>query len=393
MAGPVPLTATFELGGAIQLDFRTAVRYGQQGEGTELAWSDPTATAVNDFLTTLRINAYVHAFGGIGFDYSVVALKIGLFGNLDVDSQNKFLSRTYLADEAKRQLNGQALGIQSEVGIKFVASFLFISYEAVIASGTLGATKTFNDWKTIDDYWNNATSGLSLASLRMAAAQSGMQVASGSATLQSRDYLEQYARTWGQPQQRMMLASLNSTGGLENIQTNANPTSYPQLSDDGKVLAYINDGNSSSIYDSRAHFSTLNVGGYTVSRQIDDPTGFSGYGDTSVSLSGTDRFAAAAWVRMGTDLPGKNAGDPVTLEEQNLLMNSTEIVVSVYNGITWTSTRLTNDGTPDLAPATAVGGDGKAIVFWRSVYTPRSRYAGQQPAELHDQRLYHVQLL
>ena len=370
MAGPVPLTATFELGGAIQLDFRTAVRYGRQGQGTELAWSDPTATAVNDFLTTLRINAYVHAFGGIGFDYSVVALKIGLFGNLDVDSQNKFLSRTYLADETKRQINGQALGIQSEVGIKFVASFLFISYEAVIASGTFGATKTFNDWKTIDDYWNSATSGLSLASLRMAAAQSGMQVASGSATLQSRDYLEQYARTWGQPQRRMVLFSLNSTSGLENIQTNANPTSYPQLSDDGKVLAYINDGNSSSIYDSRAHFSTLNGSGYSVSSKIDNPTGFSGYGDTSVSLSGTDSFAAAAWVRMGTDLPGKNAGDPVTLEEQNLLMNSTEIVVSVYNGTTWTSTRLTNDGTPDLAPATAVGGNGKAIVFWRSVYTP-----------------------
>ncbi|ALP95248.1 S-layer homology domain-containing protein [Intestinimonas butyriciproducens] len=370
MAGPVPLTATFELGGAIQLDFRTAVRYGQQGQGTELAWSDPTAAAVNDFLTTLRINAYVHAFGGIGFDYSVVALKIGLFGNLDVDSQNKFLSRTYLADETKRQINGQALGIQSEVGIKFVATFLFISYEAVIASGTLGATRTFNDWKTIDDYWNSATSGLSLASLRMAAAQSGMQVASGSATLQSRDYLEQYARTWGQPQQRMMLFSLNSTSGLENIQTNANPTSYPQLSDDGKVLAYINDGNSSSIYDSRAHFSTLNGGVYTPSSEIDAPTEFPGYGDTSVSLSGTGSFAAAAWVRMGTDLPGKDASDAVTLEEQNLLMNSTEIVASVYNGSTWTSTRLTNDGTPDLAPATAVGGNGKAIVFWRSVYTP-----------------------
>ena len=369
MAGPVPLTATFELGGAIQLDFRTAVRYGQQGQGTELAWSDPTATAVNDFLTTLRINAYVHAFGGIGFDYSVVALKIGLFGNLDVDSQNKFLSRTYLADETKRQINGQALGIQSEVGIKFVANFLFISYEAVIASGTFGATKTFNDWATIDNYWNNATSGLSLASLRMAAAQSGMQVASGSATLQSRDYLEQYARTWGQPQQRMMLFSLNSTSGLENIQTNANPTSYPQLSDDGKVLAYINDGNSSSIYDSRVHFSTLKGSVYTVSSQIADPTGFPGYGDTSVSLSGTGSFAAAAWVRMGTELPGKNAGDPVTLEEQNLLMNSTEIVASVYDGSTWTSTRLTEDGTPNLAPATAVGDD-KAIVFWRSVYTP-----------------------
>ena len=368
MAGPVPLTATFELGGAIQLDFRTAVRYGQQGQ--DLAWSDPTATAVNDFLTTLRINAYVHAFGGIGFDYSVVALKIGLFGNLDVDSQNKFLSRTYLADKEKRQINGQALGISSEVGIKFVASFLFISYEAVIASGALGFSKTFNDWKTIDDYWNSATSGLSLASLQMAAAQSGMRVASASATLQSRDYLEQYARTWGQPQQRMMLFSLNSPpDGLKNIQTNANPTSYPQLSDDGKVLAYINDVGSRSIYDSRAHFSTLTGGVYSTSSQIDDPAEFPGYGDTSVSLSGTDRFAAAAWVRMGTDLPGKNAGDPVTLEEQNLLMNSTEIVASVYSGSTWTSTRLTKDGTPDLAPATAVGGN-KAIVFWRSVYTP-----------------------
>lgn len=367
MAGPVPLTATFELGGAIQLDFRTAVRYGQQGQ--DLAWSDPTATAVNDFLTTLRINAYVHAFGGIGFDYSVVALKIGLFGNLDVDSQNKFLSRTYLADKEKRQINGQALGISSEVGIKFVASFLFISYEAVIASGTFGATRTFNDWKKIDDYWNSATSGLSLASLQMAAAQSGMQVASASATLQSRDYLEQYARTWGQPQQRMMLLSLNSPSGLESIQTNANPTSYPQLSDDGKVLAYINDGDS-SIYDSRAHFSTLSGGVYSTSSKIDDPAEFPGYGDTSVSLSGTGSFAAAAWVRMGTELPGKNAGDTVTLEEQNLLMNSTEIVASVYSGSAWTSTRLTNDGTPDLAPATAVGGDGKAIVFWRSVYTP-----------------------
>ena len=368
MAGPVPLTATFELGGAIQLDFRTAVRYGQQGQ--DLAWSDPTATAVNDFLTTLRINAYVHAFGGIGFDYSVVALKIGLFGNLDVDSQNKFLSRTYLADEKKRQINGQALGITSEVGIKFVATFLFISYEAVIASGRLGATKTFNDWGTIDDYWDNATSGLSLASLRMAAAQSGMQVASASATLQSRDYLEQYARTWGQPQRRMMLRSLNSPSGLESIQTNANPTSYPQLSDDGKVLAYINDVDSRSIYDSRAHFSTLTGGVYTTSQKIDDPTGFIGYGDTSVSLSGTKSFAAAAWVRMGTEIPNKDAADDVTLEEQNLLMNSTEIVASVYNGTTWTSTRLTDDGTPDLAPATAVGDDGKAIVFWRSVYTP-----------------------
>ena len=110
------------------------------------------------------------------------------------------------------------------------------------------------------------------------------------------------------------------------------PVSYTHLDVyKRQVLTYINDGNSSSIYDSRAHFSTLNGGVYSVSSQIADPTGFSGYGDTSVSLSGTDSFAAAAWVRMGTEIPNKNAADDVTLEEQNLLMNSTEIVVSVYD--------------------------------------------------------------
>ena len=61
----------------------------------------------------------MEAFGGIGFDYSLIALKIGLFGKLDVNSQNRFLSRDYLADADRRQTNGQYLDIQSEVGIKF----------------------------------------------------------------------------------------------------------------------------------------------------------------------------------------------------------------------------------------------------------------------------------
>ena len=114
---------------------------------------------MNDFLTTLRINAYVHAFGGIGFDYSIVALKIGLFGNLDVDSQNKFLSRTYLADKSKRQINGQALGDSKRSGNQICGHLPVYLLRGGDRSGTFGATKTFNNWKTIDDYWNSATSG------------------------------------------------------------------------------------------------------------------------------------------------------------------------------------------------------------------------------------------
>ena len=368
MVGPVPVTGTFSVGGALQLDFKTAVRYSQQGSNV---WSDPDATAVSDYLTNLRINAYVKAFGGFGFDFAVVALKIGVYGQLGIDSQNKFLSRTYLQNSADRQLNGQGLNASGEVGIKFVAKFLFISYEAKLASAGFSATQKFNQWDTIENYWSTATSGLSANTLQLMAAQNGMEVTSASATLQSRDYLEAFARSWGSAQSRIALFSLDTPSALQNLQnlqTNANPDSYPELSDDGQIFAYISDSKSQSIYESRAHYSVLTGGSYAQSQAIADPADFKGYGDSNVDIAGDTSFAAAAFVRLASDLPGKDEGDTVSVEEQNLLMNGAEIVASVYNGTSWTSTRLTANGTPDLAPVVASNGDGSAVVFWRSVY-------------------------
>ena len=71
---------------------------------------------------------------------------------------------------------------------------------------------------------------------------------------------------------------------------------------------------------------------------------------------------------MNTNLPGKDAKDEVTAAEQNLLINGTEIVVSIYEGGSWTSKRLTDNATPDLSPVVATDGNGRAVVFWRSVY-------------------------
>ncbi len=350
MVGPVPVTGSFRVGGAVQLSFQTALRYDQGDE------------PVHDFLTNLRLNAYVNAFGGVGFDYAIVALKIGLFGELGVDSQNRFLTRSYLENG---DLQGQQLALRSQVGIKFVAQFLFISYEAVLASVSYTNTWDYNDWDAIEEYWGGTGTGLSIQSLRAAAAASGLDVASASATLQSRDYLDQYARTWGDTQGRMSLFSLDDNNGLEDLQTNANPASFPEISDDGQVLAYISDDGSSSIYDSQAHYSILSGGSYGTSSEIDGPDGFDGYGDSDVDLAGTNSFAAAAWVRLSDRLP-QDAGEKVSLEEQNTLMNGAEIVASVYNGSTWVSTRLTDDSAPDLAPAVAANGS-HAIVFWRSV--------------------------
>lgn len=383
VVGIVPVTGSFEVGGAMQLSLQAATRYSEQ-EG--LKWIDSDATAVTDFLTELRLRAYVEAFGGFGFDFSLIALKIGLFGKLDVNSQNRFLSREYLADAEQRQTNGQYLDIQSEVGIKFKAVFALISYEKVLASGSFGVGKSFNDWTNIRNYWENTGTGMDSQSRQYAAAASGLREVSSTATLQSRDYLEQYARTWGNTQARMSLFSLDEKNGVKNLQTNANPASFPELSDDGKVLAYISDGNSDSIYDSRAHYSLLNAdGSYGTSVAFpyvsDD---FEGYGDSDVDIAGVlktdlnqnaNATAAAAWVRQSAQIPGKDAGAEITAEEQNLLMNSSEIMVSVWskqygsNTGSWTTTRLTENATPDLAPAVAVNGEGKAIVFWRSVYS------------------------
>lgn len=381
VVGIVPVTGSFEVGGAMQLSLQAATRYSEQ-EG--LKWSDSEATAVTDFLTELRLRAYVEAFGGFGFDFSLIALKIGLFGKLDVNSQNRFLSREYLEDENQRQTNGQYLDIQSEVGIKFKAVFALISYEKVLASGSFGVGKPFNDWNEIDSYWENTGTGLDSQSRQYAAAASGLREVSSTATLQSRDYLEQYARTWGNTQARMSLFSLDEKNGVKNLQTNANPASFPELSDDGKVLAYISDGNSDSIYKSRAHYSLLNAdGSYGTSEAFPDAGNFSGFGDSDVDIAGVlktdytggNATAAAAWVRQSAEIPGKDAGAEITAEEQNLLMNSSEIMVSVWkkahgaNNGNWETTRLTENATPDLAPAVAVNGTGKAIVFWRSVYS------------------------
>lgn len=336
-AGPVPITASFGAGLALQLDFKAATVYTDQVKDTS-GWSDEAkaSDSVNDFLTTLRINGYISAFGGVGFDYSIVALKIGLFGKLTGDSTNQFLSQTYLTSGQQR--NGQALGVEGEVGIKVVVKLLFISYDGALVSGKVHYSEQFGDYRYINDYWTgNGTSTTSLE---------------GTPTLLSRAYLAAYAngeRAWNSP-------SFGSIAAV--VQNDANPGSEPVVNDDGSSFAYISDSNSQDFYDSRVMVGEVGTEG----RVLDA----NGFGDLSPSLSGIGSFTVAAWSRLNTNLE-KNAGDPITPDEQKQLLNSTEIMVSVCkNG--WTTEKLTENASPDLAPVTAVGGD-NAVVFWRNVYT------------------------
>lgn len=230
--GPIPITGSFGAGIALQLDYKAATVYTDQQDAATLAtWTDAAqqSDSVNDYLTTLRINGYIDAFGGFGFDYTIIALKIGLFGRLAGDSTNRFLSRTYLENEDDAQMDGQALGINGEVGIKFVAKFLFISYETVLGSGRIGYNNTFNDWGAIDTYWGGASGG---------------SLQRGAPTLLSRSYLEAYAN--GATRWNSGAAQFDGTATV--VQEDANPGSEPAVNDDGSLSVYISDENSDSYF-------------------------------------------------------------------------------------------------------------------------------------------------
>ncbi len=53
---PFPIAFGFKVRGGVTVDFQAAVRYAEQ---LGLEWNDETACAVNDYLTALRINAFI----------------------------------------------------------------------------------------------------------------------------------------------------------------------------------------------------------------------------------------------------------------------------------------------------------------------------------------------
>ena len=342
--GPIPITGSFGAGIALQLDYKAATVYTDQQDAATLAtWTDAArqSDSVNDYLTTLRINGYIDAFGGFGFDYTIIALKIGLFGRLAGDSTNRFLSRTYLENEDDAQMDGQALGINGEVGIKFVAKFLFISYETVLGSGSIGYSHTFNDWSTIDTYWGGASGG---------------SLQRGAPTLLSRSYLEAYAN--GATRWNSGAAQFDGTATV--VQEDANPGSEPAVNDDGSLSVYISDENSDSYFASRIRAGAVGAEGTVIND--------AGHGDMSPSLSGDSGFTVAAWIRLFEDLE-KADGEALSAAEQKQLLNSTEIMVATTgdNGGSWDVQQLTENASPDLAPVTASNGT-SAVVFWRSAY-------------------------
>ena len=122
--GPVPLFFQLEAGASGAVQFNAAL------------WEKGN-TRANDYLTELRLYAYLQAFGGVGFDYAIIALKLGLYGRVGLTAQLRWLNTAEpvnIGDAYGTEFAGQYLDVDGEVGAKFQVELLFISYEKFLWS-------------------------------------------------------------------------------------------------------------------------------------------------------------------------------------------------------------------------------------------------------------------
>ncbi|WP_066507521.1 S-layer homology domain-containing protein [Abyssisolibacter fermentans] len=334
--GPVPVTGQFKTGLSGEIGLKTIIsKYNEED--------------IRNYITELRIYLYVKAFGGIGFDYSVLALKIGVFGQVSVDGQFLFLNNK------NQKRNGQKITLLGRTGIEFEAKALFVKYEKVIASATfLNKSFKFNSYNYIKNLYpesgNKATGALSYRGVYL-------EPVSESVTYEDRSYLSTFDRKWSTS---MLSRALDDE--INIIETNAYPYANPAWTDDGMIMIYLSDMGSTDIDDTAVCF-TKNIGDtYPLGKEIDS----SDYADTDVKIDGKGDFAAVTWIRCMNSLD-KSHGDELTGEDILTMTTGTEIMASIYDGTDFTTTRLTNNSMPDMAPVIATNGE-KVLVAWRSLY-------------------------
>lgn len=370
VVGCIPFTASLAIGGTAEVSMDAITMSYTNDSGT--------LTMGNDYLTELRIYLYMYFFAGIGFDYSIIAFKLGIYGQIDVDMRFDFLNRpSDGASQGIENLTGQHFQIDGQIGLEFVVKFLFIKYEKIFCSYSFNLLNTStNEWESIQEIWENdqaayqstISSLLGNGTLSLTSVGGQQMLSLNLApTMEDLSYLED-GSTWDSG--GISLFSLDTDNGAAGLNTlNGNSYEYadPVITDDGQIVAFLGvpsalageyeDGDAV-----QAMFAVKSSSAYKNPEAIDDNDG---YGDSQISLAGGEDFAVAAWTRLAVDIE-KEGGATLTSDDQMMMMNSTEIYASVYDSGNWATTRITDNSTADLAPVVASNGT-NAIVAWRSV--------------------------
>nr|WP_297934266.1 Ig-like domain-containing protein [uncultured Lachnoclostridium sp.] len=385
MVGPLPFCYNLSLFGTVNMDVNVAFTYTEDNNGT-------------DFLTRIGLAVGIEAFAGIGVDAKFFAIKIGIFGRIQAGDTTAMLNMVNFGESNKTRL-GNTIFIKGSVGIRFVLKVLFFSYKTTIASIEYGKEFKQGYWDEINDYWSNASSGAGRKYQVKTLADEIMLIEATEAGLEERDYLKNFERDW----EGGVAGNGNATykNQLETIMTNAYTFAEPAYNDDGSIMVFLSDSDSTELEDTLASYATAENGIYVnkhgidpvtyVTDQLDNETGEpgadgeldpiydedgkvinkyrttkrTGYGDTNLTVAGTSKFSVAAWVRSQNEVKN-DANKQASYEDLSMMMNGSEIYASVWTGSKWSTVRLTENTSPDISPAVA-SSDRYAVVTWRNV--------------------------
>lgn len=411
LVGIVPVVISSTIGGTMEISMDAQDgHYTYYPDGASTSGESMSGT---DILTELRLYIYARVFAGLGFDISILALKIGVFGQIDLDIQLQWLNRPYLAGDDGKAVSdvgpsntrtdsvmaGQKFSSTGTMGIEFFIKFLFVSYEKIFASvsGELFNEST-GQWQAIQDIWaENATINGNRVRRTAINGVPTFEIDLG-AQLEDRSYLTNgVPRVWGSAPANGIPAplALNENGLVESLQTNAYPYANPVVVDKGKMMFYLSDMDSGDVSDTRVLYSFSNSSGQF--QEGHELKSNDGYGDSSLQAASGLQATMAVWVRQMAEIPKDITGydenndpiyAPLTPADQALQSNSTEIMAAVYNqyGI-WDIQQLTENSTPDLAPVVSASGD-KFIVAWRSAASSGSE--GVTTFDQQDKILYRI---
>lgn len=341
--GGFPVTAEFKTGVTTEIGLKTIYDTVE----------DSTA-----YITELRPNGYVYGFGGAGVDLKVLAMKVGPYGQ--INHEQKFLWYNY-KDVSK---NGQKLTVSGSTGIAYKLQFLFFSKEGKYELISAGKSWTYNDFNKINDVFKSGKILRMNDEYYIIEAEDGYESESDNLTFQDRSYLHNNYRSWGGVSNRSRLKSFDMFSS-ESILTNAYPYSNPVISEDGKIMVYVHDMDSTDLQDTAVNFALRNSveGAFLEGKEISS----SDYPDSDAVIAGTEDNAVVAWTRTFADVKDMEGKDATDEDIENVL-DATEIMAAVYNSDSksFETTQLTTNNISDIAPVVAAKGN-KAIAAWYRV--------------------------
>ncbi len=392
LIGPVPVTMTMELAGTVGLavDFQQGSYYDrreliQVGPGID-EYILPEAERGVDILTELRVGMYFEVFAGLGFDLSVVAAKIGVFGRVELTAGFRWLNRPYVDESGfennylipevigkdnvtdlayNEVLNAQTLTLGGRVGIRFEFKFLFIEYKKELASASFQLEPwVWNEYDAISEIWarNDRVNGNPVDLVNIGGAE--VTLINYGAMTESRAYLDIEPRSYSLNNMLYMAPASSLSADWNNIY----PYAAPIISSDGKIMAYLDDNGSADIEDTEVFVTTLGDSAPAEGTKVNDAnpaSGRIGYGDSQIALDGTEDYYAVAYVRQkdSLDIPHSTAMTDEEVMQQTFM---SEVYVSINDGGVKNDVRLSNNDTADMAPVVAVG-DNYTFVAWREV--------------------------